>query len=548
MRYTRFFLLTVLFCLGLNAGSYSSPSPDKKNEGDQTQYFKKWLDEDVVWIISEEEKAIFKALKNDEERESFIEQFWMRRNPDPRSTTNPFKEEHYRRIAYANERYHSGIPGWKTDRGRIYIMYGRPDQLEDHPTGGQYQRPMNEGGGSTTTFPFEKWWYRHIDGIGDDIEIEFVDSSFSGEYRIAMSPDEKDALINVEGVGLTLAEEMGMADKRDRAYFNPGAWNDPNNAQNTFARAKDSPFSRMEQYFSVQRPPQIKFDDLQGIVKTNITYNSLPYDLRIDYIRLSADKVLVPISLELNNGTLEFKKENGLNRATVNVYGIVTSLTNRIIAEWEDAISTDYTDENFEYGKNRRSVYQHIVALPPGMRYKLNLVLKDINSKNVGSTEIGLNVPKFGDGELHSSTIILANSVSSAPANSDQSQQYIIGDMKIVPNVKSEYLPDQNLITYMQLYGMGIDQTNEKPALDVKFVVKNDGKVVEELNDSPANSEQFFYGPRVVLLGKLPLKGIVPGKYTLEIIVSDKISNKTITIKTDFKVNEPKPKISSLTP
>ena len=349
--------------------------------------------------------------------------------------------------------------------------------------------------------------------------------------------------------GLTLAEEMGLAEKRDRAYFNPGAFNDPNNPQSMFARAKDSPFSRMEQYFAVQRPPKIKFEDLKSVVSTKIMYNTLPYDMRIDYIRLSSDKVLVPISLELNNQTLEFKRENNLNRAKVHVYGIVTSLTNRIIAEWESPISTDFTDENFDYGKNRRSVYQHTVALPPGMRYKLDLVLKDMNSNNIGSTSLGLNVPKFEDGELQSSTIILANSISPAPANSDQLQQYIIGDMKVVPNVKSEYIPGQNLITYMQIYNMGIDQTSDKPALDVTFTVRNDGKVVEEISDSPINSEQFFYGPRVVLLWKIPInEGFAPGKYTLEIKVLDRITNRTLTTTTDFKVNELPQNLSASNP
>jgi len=109
--------------------------------------YKKWLDEDVGYIITDEERKAFKQLQNDEEPEQFIEQFWQRRNPDPESNTNDFKEEHYRRIAYANQHFQSGIPGWKTDRGRIYIMYGPPDEIESHPSGGYYDRPMEEGGG-----------------------------------------------------------------------------------------------------------------------------------------------------------------------------------------------------------------------------------------------------------------------------------------------------------------------------------------------------------------------------------------------------------------
>ncbi len=375
MRYTRFLLIFLVLGLGFSTVySFAASPPDNKSKkkdkdsGDRTQYYKKWLDEDVAYIISDEERKVFKDLKTDEEREAFIEQFWARRNPDPRSPDNTFKEEHYRRIAYANQMFASGIPGWKTDRGRIYIMYGKPDEIESHPTGGAYNRPFNEGGGTTTTYPFEDWWYRHIDGVGDDIQLEFVDQSMTGEYRLAMSPDEKDALINVPGAGLTLAEELGLAQKTDRSYYNPSAWNDPNNPENMFMTAKDSPFSRMEQYFSVQRPPKIKFDDLKSVVTTKITYNTLPYQVRTDFVKLSADKVLVPITIELNNKDLEFKREMEVNRASVNVYGIVTNLTGRIMAEFEDTISTEYMDEYFQQGKNKRSEYQKIVSLPPGQR------------------------------------------------------------------------------------------------------------------------------------------------------------------------------------
>src|SRR5207253_1418259 len=178
--------------------------------------YKKWLSEDVGYIITDEERKAFSRLATDEERQNFIEQFWLRRDPTPDTEENEFKEEHYRRIAYANEHYASGIPGWKTDRGRIYIMYGPPDENESHPSGGQYDRPSYEGGGSTTTYPFETWFYRYLPGVGSGVEIEFVDPTGSGEYRIARNPSEKDAMLNVPGAGLTLAEEMGLADKATR--------------------------------------------------------------------------------------------------------------------------------------------------------------------------------------------------------------------------------------------------------------------------------------------------------------------------------------------
>jgi GWxTD domain-containing protein len=559
MRCSRFLIIVALFCLGLNAGSsFSSPS-DKpksekskkkdKNNSDQAQYYKHWLDEDVHYIISEEERSVYKSLKNDEERDSFIEDFWRRRNPDQRAGENSFKEEHYRRIAYANQNFTSGIPGWKTDRGWIYIMWGKPDELESHPTGGSYNRPMNEGGGTTTTHPFEKWWYRHLEGVGDDVEIEFVDQSSTGEYKMAMSPDEKDALINVPNAGLTLAEEMGLSTKTDRAYFNPSAWNDPSNPQNTFMRAKDSPFSRMEQFFNVMRPPKIKFDDLKSVVTAHVSYNNLPYDIRMDYLKLSSDKILVPVTIELSNKDLEFKKELEFSRGTVNVYGVVTNLSGRIMYEWEDVISVEFSDQYFAEGKNKRSEYQKIVAVPPGQRYKLDLVLKDENSKNVGSLTQGLAIPRYdNEAALQSSSVILANSISQAPTSSDQLQQYVIGDLKIVPNVKSEYVPGGLLRLYMQVYNMDIDQTNQRPSLDISFTIKSGDKVIHEMTGNALNSEQLFFGQRVVVLGRIPLTTITPGKYKLEVKVIDKISSKTVSTAADFTVKEPVQNITAANP
>ncbi|HLK33174.1 MAG TPA: GWxTD domain-containing protein, partial [Terriglobales bacterium] len=192
----------------------------KKNEKalkqELSKTYKKWLDEDVRWIITDQEREAFLKLSNDEERDQFIEQFWQRRNPTPDSLDNPYKDEHYRRIAYANEHFAAGIPGWKTDRGRMYIMYGPPDEIESHPAGGTYDRPMDEGGGTTSTYPFEDWRYRYLEGIGQNIIIEFVDTCMCGDYHMTMDRSEKDALLYTPNAGLTFYEQMGMANKADR--------------------------------------------------------------------------------------------------------------------------------------------------------------------------------------------------------------------------------------------------------------------------------------------------------------------------------------------
>src|SRR3977135_4107847 len=242
--------------------------------------YRQWLTEDVTYIISPDERNAFLQLDTNQEREQLIEKFWLRRSSNPDLPENDFKEEHYRRIAYANEHFASGIPGWKTDRGRIWIMYGKPDERETHPMGGQYDRPATEGGGSTSTYPFELWFYRYIAGVGSGVEIEFVDPTGSGEYRIARNPDEKDAMLNIPGAGLTLSEQLGLSSKGDRVSGIGGV-----GSQN-FQRERDSPCSRLQLLADLSRPPQVKFNDLASAVNTGvIEENPLNFDVRADFFR-----------------------------------------------------------------------------------------------------------------------------------------------------------------------------------------------------------------------------------------------------------------------
>ncbi len=502
---------------------------NRAKEATLSSYYKKWLDEDVLYIITSEERDLFKALTTDEERENFIEQFWLRRNADPREGGNQFKVEHYRRIIYTNEHFASGIPGWKTDRGRIYILYGEPDGKESHPSGGSYQREFWEGGGQTSVYPFERWRYRHIDGVGDDVELEFVDKTFTGEYRLAMDSEEKDALLTVPNAGLTTNEEMGISKKEDRVNYG-------GMGQADYQRSKDAPFERLARYFNVQRPPQIKFADLKGVVTTRVTYTQLPYSMRTDFIRLSTAKVLVPITVELDNKNLEFKKEMQFNRAQVNVYGQVTTLQGRIAAEFENTISAEYTDEFFEAGKNKRSIYQKIVMLDAGQRYRLDLILKDLNSNYVGSMSYGIFVPKFEGEDLQASTVILANYIQPVPPTYDQLEQFVIGDMKVQPNVKSEYVNGQVLIPYLQVYNTAYDQTTLEPSLQISYLIKSGDKVVRDIEDTKGKTVQFTSGQRVVVIAQIPVKDIPVGKYSLEIKVLDRITNKALTTNADFQV------------
>src|SRR5215467_1493840 len=358
--------------------------------------YKQWLNEDVVYIITPAERQQFLQLGTNEEREQAIEQFWLRRSSNPDLPDNDFKEEHYRRIAYANEHFASGIPGWKSDRGRIYIIWGPADEVDSHPTGGTYDRPMEEGGGSTSTYPWETWRYRYMEGLGNNIILEFVDPSSTGEYHLTMDPSEKDALLHVPGAGLSLMESMGMASKADRFTRSDGT-----NLPTTMGGepASMNEFTRLEQYAKVQQAPPVKFKDLEALVTSRIVRDQVHFAWRTDYLKVTNDTVLVPVTVQVPNSQLSFQNKEGVHTATMNVFGRISTLTGRVVQTFEEAVSRDFPDSLFQQSVKLQSIYQKAVPLRPGL-YRLDLVIKDVQSGNVGVVNSRLQVPRYEDDKL----------------------------------------------------------------------------------------------------------------------------------------------------
>ena len=377
-----------------------------------SRVYKKWLNEDVVWIITDEERAAFKQLSNDEERDNFIEAFWQRRDPTPDTEENEYKEEHYRRIAYANEHFAAGIPGWKSDRGRIYIMYGPADEVDSHPSGGSYERPMEEGGGETSTFPFEDWRYRYLEGIGQEVIVEFVDSCMCGDYHMTMDRSEKDALKMTPNAGLTLYEQMGMANKANR--FNGGMEQLGTGPDSASQATKQ--FDRLEQFAKLQAPPPVKFKDLEEIVNTKIITNLMPFDVRTDFVKVTGDTVLVPITVQLKYRDITFANKDGVQRGTVNIFMRVSTLTGRIVQTQEEPVQVDVPAELLPRTAENSAVYWKALPLRPG-RYKVEIAVKDVNGDRKGLWSRGIVVPEYSDDKLSTSSLIVADVMASPPSS-----------------------------------------------------------------------------------------------------------------------------------
>ncbi|MEP6742002.1 MAG: GWxTD domain-containing protein, partial [bacterium] len=413
--------------------------------------YKDWLEKDVTYVITDEERKAFKKLATDDEREKFIEEFWRRRDPDPDTDENEFKEEYYERIAYANEHFASGIPGWKSDRGRIWIMYGKPDERETHPSGGPYDRPSYQGGGTTTTYPFETWFYRYLPGVGSGIELEFVDPTGSGEYRLSTNPNEKDAMLQVPGAGLTLSEQLGLSSKADRVS-GAGQF-----GMNHYQREQDSPFSRLQLYADLNRAPQIKFNDLASAVNTGvIEENPLNFDIRVDFFRQSDERVITAFTIQTENKELTFTDSGGLQQARMNIFGRITSVAGRRAGIFEDPVITTATTQELTEAKERKSAYQKAVALVPGT-YKVDVIVRDVTSGATGVRHVGFTVPRYDIQKLSTSTLVLAAKLESL-GDQPAVGQFVIGQAKVIPNVSGIYRRGQSLGVYMQIYNAGIDQ------------------------------------------------------------------------------------------
>jgi GWxTD domain-containing protein len=495
--------------------------------------YKKWLNEDVVWIITDEERKAFLQLSNDEERDNFIEQFWARRNPTPDSEENSYKEEHYRRIAYANEHFASGIPGWRTDRGRTYIRFGPPDSIDAHPSGGYYQRPGEEGGGNTSTYPFEDWRYRYIEGVGQEVIIEFVDTCMCNDYHMTLDRSEKDALLYIPGAGLTDYESMGMASKTDR-FSTPGL---EKLGVGPFTNMNDSQqFDRIDQFAKINQAPTVKFKDLEEVVTHKIKVNLLPFEVRTDFVRVTSDTVLVPITIQVQNKDVTFadKEKEGVQRGTINIFGRLTTLSGRVAQTFEDTVQIDTPTDLMEKTAAQASVYWKAVPLRPG-HYRLDVVLKDVNGDREGAWSRSIMVPEFSEDKLASSTLILADQMEKVSNRLVGAGNFVIGDTKVRPRVPpadghpASFKRNQRLNLWMQVYNLSLNQQTHKPDATVEYDVVNVATNKPIVHAVEKTAQMGNVGDQLTLEKSLPLASLDPGTYQVTIKVTDEVSKQSIS-------------------
>ena len=539
---------------GQNQGAAQEPDPLKRQRSDKEKFaaqkavkqelkgfYKSWLNQDVAWIITDEETRAFKTLSNDEERYAFIEQFWLRRNPNPDSPENEFREEHYRRIAYANEHFAAGKPGWKTDRGHIYISFGPPDSTDAHPSGGMYDRPHAEGGGTTSAFPFEIWNYRHIEGVGDNIDLEFVDTCQCGDYHFTLDRGEKDALLHVPNAGLTEAEQRGKAKQGDRLLQDTveslGTGQDLTNK-------KSKEFDRMDLATKMFSPPPIKFTDLDSFISEHKLLSGpvFPFDVRTDFIKVTENMDLVPITVQLRNRDITFVTKNGVSKGVVNILGRVTTLTHKTVQTFEDTVELTQPAELLEKSLDGQRVYWKALPLLPGL-YRLDIAIKDVNNPDhLGYYGRSLDVPIYHDEKLGASSLILADQMYVVSSSEIGAGNFVIGNTFIRPRVSPNaatpvsFKRNQQLNFWMQVYNLGVDEATKSNQATVTYGITDTANNTVIFEKELESKDLGGHSDQLTVEKTLPMAGLQPGKYKVTIKINDTISKQEIAQSAPFVV------------
>jgi hypothetical protein len=285
----------------------------------------------------------------------------------------------------------------------------------------------------------------------------------------------------------------------------------------------------------LSRPPRVRFNDLANIAESDLpkaSFDVLDAVLNINLLRVTENAVLTSITVEMANQDLVYKEVGGLPQAAINIYAKITGVSGRRAGLFEDIVTSSFTPEALTIGQQKRSTYNKNIVLPPG-NYKIDMVVRDVNSGKTGVLKQGLTVPKYEEGKLSTSTLILASKIE--PLNGRlPSGQHVLGSLKVIPNATGEFKKDETLGVYMQIYNVGIDQATLRPSVDIEYVIAQKGKEVMRIKEDGKNGFSSINSQQMTLARLVSLKDIKPGFYDIQVTIKDNVLNQTLMTDKDF--------------
>ncbi len=359
-----------------------------------------------------------------------------------------------------------------------------------------------------------------------------------GDYHLTSDPNEKDALLHTPGGGQTLYEQMGLSTQAQRIAQGPFGSNagPENQIQNSHE------FDKMELMAKIQAPPPVKFKDLEEVVSHKINVSLMPFEVRTDFVKVTEDTVLVPVTLQVKNKDITFASKDGIQRGTVNIFGRVTGITGRVAQTFEDTVQVDVPQDLLEKTLEHSSLYWKAVPLRPG-RYRIDIVVKDVNGDRVGTWTRGILVPEYTDDRLAASSLILADHMEKVATKNVGSGSFVIGETKLAyPHLDgadgkpASFKHDQRMSLWMQVYNLQPDDKTKKTSAKIEYEIVNLANNQAVLHSSESTDTMGNIGDQVTLAKSLNLNSFQPGLYRLTVKVDDNVSKQQIAPSVRFAV------------
>lgn len=479
-----------------------------------------WLEEIVPYIITKEERAAFKSLTTSEERVAFINRFWERRDPDPETPEQEAKLEHYRRLAFVNKFFGAGRPGWKTDRGRIYILLGPPDEIDSDPMGRWAHQ-----------YPTEVWIYRDPPHplLPPNMEIAFVDTRLTGDYELSFNLlKDADATRRTE-----MLMDEGFLDAMARAEVRAMNLGRPGTLR-SLADGLSPELERLSELALVSQIPKRDLQPLSEEVTARVTFDTGPLEAerQIEFYRASDGYICIPVNLNLPYRDFTYLERQQYYESRFDVLGRILDTDKQVVNEFSREEFFAVPKGELEGYKEQSLLYQLILYAPPGS-YELQLVVRDNHSNSIRTAESELQVPDFGE-SLALSSVVLADQIVELdpPPPSGKKDPFTYGEHKVLPNATRTFKVRGSLHLRFEVYNLALDQEG-KNSVELSYVFRREGRLYRKAPTTyPFPTDQR----ERTVISTIPLKDFIPGSYTITITVTDQIAGKTTTTELPFHV------------
>ena len=452
---------------------------------------KQWLEEVVPYIITPAERGVFLGLPNEAERGRFIETFWRKRDPDPATPVNEFQRQYYLRIALANQFFgNSGIAGWRTDRGRIFILLGPPHEI---------QRDFNMAGATgNSRYDTETWQYWGLPNprLPYNVEFVFIDRYGSGRF--------------VLDTNFETSKRGKSGDLRDMTFV----------------------FDSMEILAEAQRNPFEKLDKIKAVITTQVTYDLIPFDVRLYAFRGEGTRTHIPLVIEVPTATLPEGAIDAKGEVSLEIIVHVSDHLGQVVAQRTKTLRLRPEPARKGAPGSGMVRFRTSVELEPGS-YGIHVVVWDNLSAKTGTRHQAFDAPDFGTGKFGASDIVLSSGARTAGEAAPVLDALGGQDELLSPVARRTFRNGEEMEVALEIYGLALGGERGRNSLRAEFVFLQGSKALLSLPAfEPAPSPE----KECLISNSLRLKNFPPGEFTLRVTITDGIAVRSLVKETTFIV------------